>query len=323
MRISFVRGRAVSYGISLTLAALSVAAYFFLPLRLGIDMTGGTVSEFTYEASVPAMDGVLSMAKEAAAEADKAAGKTVVGDVMAYPIAGEARFKVEAGFDGAGVDVAKLDAAKTAFKDGLSTRLASLNSSKVTLVSYVNISESLGAYIRNSAYLTLVLVVVVISAYIAWAFRGSVEGLSSASFAAATTVSLIHDVVIAFGLYVATSYFLPQFKIDTFFVTAMLTVLGYSINDTIVVLDRVRSTVKLAENRRRNLGDIINDAINDTLVRSLFTSLTVVLVLVVMLAAGPETIKGFTLAMTFGVVVGTYSSVAIAAPILYDLNARK
>ena len=89
-----------------------------------------------------------------------------------------------------------------------------------------------------------------IAIYIAYAFRGSIPGMASWPFAIVTGVSLMHDVIVAFGLYVTTSYFFPEFKIDTFFITAMLTILGYSINDTIVVMDRIRSNLGEADGKK-------------------------------------------------------------------------
>lgn len=188
---------------------------------------------------------------------------------------------------------------------------------------YINVGESFGDYIKKTAYITLALVIFSISLYISYAFRGSIEGFSSFSFASVTAVSLFHDVIIAFGLYVIASYFFPEYKIDTFFITAMLTVLGYSINDTIVVMDRIRSNLRLPENKKKDFAVIINNSVNETMTRSLYTSFTVFIVLVAMFFFGPETIKGFILALIFGTVVGTYSSVAIAAPLLYDISGKK
>lgn len=100
----------------------------------------------------------------------------------------------------------------------------------------------------------------------------------------------------------------------------MLTVLGYSINDTIVVMDRIRSNLKIPANRKKDFGVLINDSINDTFSRSIYTSLTVFITLVALFFFGPEAIKGFVLALMFGTVIGTYSSVCIAAPLLYDIS---
>ena len=100
----------------------------------------------------------------------------------------------------------------------------------------------------------------------------------------------------------------------------MLTVLGYSINDTIVVMDRIRSNLTLGTAKRLGLGEVINNSINDTLTRSIFTSLTIVIVLVALYIFGPQAIHGFALALIFGTLVGTYSSVCLAAPLLYDIT---
>lgn len=129
--------------------------------------------------------------------------------------------------------------------------------------------------------------------------------------------------MVTFGLYVLTSFFFPEFKIDTFFITAILTVLGYSINDSIVIMDRVRSHLQKEGSKKVRFAQIIDDSIHGTMRRSIFTSLTVVLVLVSMFVFGPESIRGFTLALIFGTIVGTYSSICLAAPLLIDVNRKK
>lgn len=248
----------------------------------------------------------------------------VVNNVNIYKISGEDKFVVEAGFSKvSGISDKDFEGLKTKFKDDITLKFSALSSVKVTMSRYINVGESFGDYIKRTAYITLVLVILSISLYISYAFRGSIEGFSSFSFASVTAVSLFHDVIAAFGLYVVASFFFPEYKIDTFFITAMLTVLGYSINDTIVVMDRIRSNLRLPENKKKDFAMIINNSVNETMTRSLYTSFTVFLVLVVMFFFGPETIKGFILALIFGTVVGTYSSVAIAAPLLYDISGKK
>jgi preprotein translocase SecF subunit len=116
--------------------------------------------------------------------------------------------------------------------------------------------------------------------------------------------------------------YFPEFKIDTFFITALLTILGYSINDTIVVFDRIRSNLKKLV-KKESLKDIIELSINDTLRRSIFTSLTLFFVLLTIFLFGPESIKGFVLVMMFGTLIGTYSSIFIASPLLFELNKKK
>lgn len=231
---------------------------------------------------------------------------------------------MEAGFSKiTGISDQAFEGLKTKFKDEISGKFTSLSSVKVTMSRYINVGESFGDYIKKTAYITLALVILAISLYISYTFRGSIEGFSSFSFASVTAISLFHDVIITFGLYLIASSFFPEFKIDTFFITAMLTVLGYSINDTIVVMDRIRSNLRLPENKKKDFGTVINNSVNNTMTRSIYTSFTIFIVIVVMFFFGPESIKGFILTLIFGTIVGTYSSIAIAAPLLYDISGKK
>lgn len=136
-----------------------------------------------------------------------------------------------------------VEKAKNSFVSALEKEFAKKTDMTISQARYINIGASFGAYIKQSGYLTLTLAVIAIALYIQYAFRGSIAGMASWPFAVVTGISLLHDVIIAFGLYVLAGVFFPEFKIDTFFITAMLTILGYSINDTIVVMDRIRSNL--------------------------------------------------------------------------------
>jgi preprotein translocase SecF subunit len=109
---------------------------------------------------------------------------------------------------------------------------------------YINIGKSFGDYIKNTAFLTLGIAIIAIAIYVMHAFSGAVSGINVFSFALITIITLFHDVIISTGLYIFTSMFYSEFQIDTFFITALLTILGYSINDTIVVFDRIRDNLK-------------------------------------------------------------------------------
>lgn len=318
MRFDYIKNRFAFYGIAGFLVVSSVVAGFAIPLNLGIDLTGGTTSEYSYEGNLDLA--AAKAAAEASREAAKFDGKEVVNNVSTYKVSGENVVVVEVGFSRLdGMTDSDYEKAKTSYKESVSAAI-SKTAQKVTLSNYVNIGESFGDYIKKTAYLTLAMVILFISAYIAYAFRGAIEGFTSLSFGFVTAVSLFHDVVIAFGLYVVASYFFPEFKIDTYFLTAMLTVLGYSINDTIVVMDRIRSNLKIPANKKKDFGALVNDSLNDTFTRSIYTSFTVFITLVALYFFGPEAIKGFVLAMIFGTVVGAYSSICLAAPLLYDIS---
>jgi SecD/SecF fusion protein len=134
--------------------------------------------------------------------------------------------------------------------------------------------------------------------------------------------ALAHDTMIVIGIFSLLWGILPfTMEIDQSFIAAILTVIGYSINDTVVVYDRLREFIPL--HRKRPLNEVINLAMNDTLSRTMNTGVTSILVLIVMFFFGGETIRGFLFAMIIGIVVGTYSSIFIASSLVYDTSRKK
>ncbi len=321
---SFVQNRFRFYSVALGLTVFSLLSPWIFGLNLGIDMTGGIQIE--YNVKDGNVDAVEALARTYAEEIEKTTtvnGKMIMNGMSVYGIAGTTAFIVEAGFAwGEGITEAMIQEAKASFTKALTDKLSLEKSAKITQSRYVNIGESFGEYIKKSGYITLSLAILMITFYIAYAFRGSIPGMASWPFAVVTGISLIHDIIVAFGLYVATSFFFPEFKIDTFFLTALLTILGYSINDTIVVMDRIRSNLHEGD-KKLWLSHVIDKSIHDTLGRSLLTSSTVFIVLLALFFFGPESLKWFTLALLFGTVIGTYSSICIASPLLIDVTQKK
>ena len=321
---SFVQNRFRFYSVALGLTVFSLLSPWIFGLNLGIDMTGGIQIE--YNVKDGNVDAVEALARTYAEEIEKTTtvnGKMIMNGMSVYGIAGTTAFIVEAGFAwGEGITEAMIQEAKASFTKALTDKLSLEKSAKITQSRYVNIGESFGEYIKKSGYITLSLAILMITFYIAYAFRGSIPGMASWPFAVVTGISLIHDIIVAFGLYVATSFFFPEFKIDTFFLTALLTILGYSINDTIVVMDRIRSNLHEGD-KKLWLSHVIDKSIHEPLGRSLLTSSTVFIVLLALFFFGPESLKWFTLALLFGTVIGTYSSICIASPLLIDVTQKK
>lgn len=176
-----------------------------------------------------------------------------------------------------------------------------------------NVGPTIGKELEQKALLALVISWVMIILYITFAFRKVPKPASSFRFGIAAIVALIHDVLLLLGVFAILGYFW-QVEIDTLFVTALLTVVGFSVHDTIVVFDRIR------ENLPKNLGKkfehVVNISIAQTLARSLNTSLTVVFVLTALLLFGGVTIKWFVVALLVGIISGTYSSIFNAAALL-------
>ncbi len=315
MKINPIENRFIYFIISGVIFTLSLWVILFWNLNLWIDMTGGTQLEFSYS------DYTYDLAQiqtEAETLADhRNIWESVINSVSSYKITGEDIFIIEAGFN-KNINEKDLEMHKVAFRDEMETNLKEFWN--ITLSRYTNIGASFGDYIKQTAKLTLFLAIVAIAIYIAYAFSGAAVGISSLSFAGITIVTLFHDVVISSGLYIFASWFFPQFQIDTFFITALLTILGYSINDTIVIFDRIRSNLMSFGWKWKNIKEIIELSISESLTRSIYTSLTLAFVLLCILLLGPDSISGFTLTMLFGTIVGTFSSIFIASPLLYEFH---
>jgi len=177
---------------------------------------------------------------------------------------------------------------------------------------FETIGPTIGRETTINAIKAVLLASVLIILYITWSFRKVPKPASSLRFGVSAIIALIHDVLVVLGIFAILGHFFGV-EVDSLFVTALLTVIGFSVHDTIVVFDRIR------ENLRRSSGSfpqIVNDSILQTLDRSLNTSLTVLLVLFALLLFGGETIRWFVVALLIGVTSGTYSSIFNASPIL-------
>lgn len=177
---------------------------------------------------------------------------------------------------------------------------------------FESIGPAIGQELKTKAFWAIGIVIVLIILYIAWAFR---KIKAPFKYGLIAIIALVHDVLITLGIF----SFL-QFEISTPFIAALLTILGYSVNDTIVVFDRIREN--LSREQKQNFPAIINLSINQTLKRSLFTSLTTLFVLLAIFFFGGVTIKAFILALIIGIISGTYSSIFLASPLLISLRKK-
>ena len=179
--------------------------------------------------------------------------------------------------------------------------------------SYESIGPVVGQQLARKAIYQLTLVSLGIIFYIAYAFRKVTRPVSSWQFGVAAILALLHDLFIVLGVFSILGHFF-QIEIDSMFVTAMLTVLGFSVHDTIIVFDRIRENLRVYAGQ--SMEFVVNHSISQTLVRSLNTSLTVLLVLLALLLFGGVTIRYFVLALFVGIIAGTYSSIFVASPVL-------
>ena len=180
-------------------------------------------------------------------------------------------------------------------------------------VGHETIGPTIGAELLRKALIALIVAAVVIVLYIAFAFRSVPKPASSWRFGICAVTALLHDTILIVGIFSILGHFFAV-EVDSFFVTALLTIIGFSVHDTIVVFDRVRENLK--NNVGENFTSTVNHSITQTFARSLNTSVTVVLVLLAVLLFGGATLRWFTVALLIGIISGTYSSIFNAAPLL-------
>lgn len=178
---------------------------------------------------------------------------------------------------------------------------------------FESIGPVVGEELKRKAIYQLLLVSAGIIIYISYAFRKVAKPITSFQFGVAAIIALLHDLLIVLGIFSILGHYY-DIEIDSLFVTAMLTVLGFSVHDTIVVFDRIRENLKVYAGQPFEF--VVNHSITQTIVRSLNTSLTVLFVLLALLLFGGETIKYFVLALFIGIIAGTYSSIFVASPLL-------
>ncbi len=315
----FLANRKKFYIVSGVLTILSLLSFFFVPKNYGIDMTGGLQISYSAENQISADQ--LEAVREDIIDSYQFNGKDIITDVLLYAV-NTNDIRMDVGLvSESDIQVAQMQV--TDIRNVLPTFFKKQDI-VVSELSFVSVGNSFGKFVLDRAYLTLTMCLVAIAIYLMFAFRKSIEWTSSFSFGAITLGTLFHDIIVATGIFVVLWLIFPILKIDTFFVTAVLTILGFSINDTIVILDRIRSNYKNKRSQdKRSTKQIFEESIQVSLRRSLYTSMTLIIVLICMLFFGPDALVGFTTLMLLGTIVGTYSSICLAAPILYDINSSK
>jgi SecD/SecF fusion protein len=185
------------------------------------------------------------------------------------------------------------------------------------ILSSSKIGEAIATNVRNKSTLLVILALVGMFFYIVFRFR-------SATYGAGATVALIHDVFLVLSIFVILDGVVPfPVEFDQHLIAALLTLVGYSMNDTVIVFDRIREILAGSKSADRSNKDLINKAINSTLSRTIITASTVFFVVLALFFLGGDSLKGFSLALLIGVIVGTYSSICIATPVVVDLTSKK
>ncbi len=283
-----INHRKIFLTISVFLVLLSGLAIAVFGLNLGIDFTGGSILEVKYEDNRPE----ISQIRQALNDSDFA-------EASIQP----------AGSHNAIFRLRSIDEGK---KDIL-LKVVSIADQIVTEERFSSIGPTLSSELARRGVIALILVSVLIILFVALAFKGVSKPISSWVYGVVAVVALLHDIIIPTGVFAVLGY-LYGVEIDTLFLTAILTILGLSVNDTIVVFDRIRENLK---NKISNdFAITVGKSLEQTFIRSVNTSLTVILVLVALYIFGGTTTQDFALVLLIGAVVGTYSSLFLASPLL-------
>jgi preprotein translocase subunit SecF len=268
------------------------------PLPLGIDFRGGSLLEVQFEGPRPSVEEISTLYKEFST-AEEAIAEPVI-----QPL-GEDSFAVRS--------KTMTDETKGRLVAEMETRFGS----KVTLLNFTSVSPSIGAEVTRAAGWAILFAAIAILLYIWWAFR-SVE--HPYRYGTAAILAMLHDVFVVLGTEAILGYFLG-WEADALFLTALLTVIGFSVHDTIVVFDRVRENSNIL--RRLDYETMVNHSIVQTLDRSITTQLTVMLTLFALVLFGGDSTRHFVLILLVGIFSGTYSSIFNAAPILVVWEKRE
>ena len=189
-----------------------------------------------------------------------------------------------------------------------------------TVVQYTTIGPTVGETLKIQAFYALIAAAIGIIIYLAFAFRKIPRRYSPWKFGVVAVATLLHDVMVTVGIFVILSHY-TTFEVDTLFITALLTILGYSVNDTIIVFDRIRDNLFIQE-RKESFAQIANEAVNQTWKRSTYTSGSTLIMLGALLLLGSQSTHWFVLTLIIGILLGTYSSIFVATPLLVYWSER-
>lgn len=312
--VDIVKPRKWWIGISLlvTIPGLLALVYstfctdYHAPLRPGIDFTGGSILQYQFDKPVQ-----LQQVRDILAKNAELHGSQVQEAIMNGRQVVVMRTKALS-------DDRKDETVKKELKSALQDQLG-----KLEVLSEDKVSGVVGPELLGNGMLAMVLTFTAMVAYIKFRFRFD--------FAVCAIIALFHDVLVLCGIFSIMGLIpVMETEVDSLFISAVLTVIGFSVHDTIVVFDRIRENQKYVgsyatdpktgEKRKRTFGDVANDSINQTLARSIYTSLTVIITLTALFVWGGSTTKDFVLAMLIGIISGTYSSIFNASCLLVWWN---
>jgi len=289
--VNFIGLRKKAFVLSFVLVGLGLLAFVMVLLgkaNESVDFTGGTALHIRFSVQVPIHDLRTALLQGG------------ISDVEIQEVTGTRDFFIKTKLS---------DVGQEKIQDKVSKILSvSFKDNKFEILSANMVGPSVGKELKKDAVIAIALAMLCIVAYIWWRF--------TFIFGVAATIATFHDVLAMLGIF-----YLLHLEMNILFITALLTIAGYSLTDTVVVFDRIRENMGKMKSRDE-FGGVINKSINEVLSRTLITSLTVLLVLAALLVLGGEVLFDFSLALFIGVLVGTYSSIFVASPLVYIWRKR-
>lgn len=280
-----IKYRKIFVSISAVLVALSVSVIVFWGINFGIDFRGGSLLEVEYTGIRPEKVEIENSLKD-----------LELGEALIQPV-GDNGYSLKT---------------KDISNDEKELVLKALGEGAVE-TSFTSVGPSVGAELVRKSILSFILVALGIILWIAFSFRKVSKPVSSWKYGLIAVSALVHDVIISVGFFAVFSNLMGR-DADTLFVVAILTVLGLSVSDTIVVFDRIRENIRHMQSKP--FDEIVGKSLNQVYTRSIITSLTTILVLLALVFFGPSSTKLFAITLTVGMIFGTYSSIFFASPIL-------
>lgn len=284
------------------LVLCSVVSIFVFGLKPGVDLKGGALLEVSYQEGRPLIEEVEAQLKN-----------LNLGEIRVQPT-GETGYLVRT---------------QTLTGEEKTRLIESITFEKsIKEERFTSIGATIGDELRAKGWIAIFFVSLAVVLYIAFVFRNVSDaeattqtGVASWKYGLIAILTLLHDIILPTGLFAFLGYTRGA-EVDSLFIVALLTILGISINDTIVVFDRIRENLRKNQekNRTERFEDVVGRSMDETTARSLNTSLTVVIALIILFFFGPESTRNLALTLTVGMIAGTYSSIFLASPMLVELD---
>lgn len=297
--INIVEKRKYFYAFSLTLTLVSLILLFTWGLKLGIDFKGGTLTEIQFSQTIPTNQEIQDKLKDLNLEGLTVQSSQENSIILRY--------------------VSSDEDLNNNVRDKIRELDENYREKRLEFI-----GSSVSDQIKKNAFLAVILANIGIGIFIAWAFRKVSRPVPSWQYGIGAVIALVHDVLITAGFFAFLGKFY-DIEIGVSFIAALLTILGFSVHDTIVVYDRIRENL-LKSSGKEEFETIVNKSLNETLTRSINTSVTVLLVLLAIVIFGGDSIRYFSVALLVGIFFGTYSSIFVASALLvtsHKLKVRK